>query len=454
MVALPEEAEVPDGETDSVDLRVGRLTLARRAVLIVLLLFTTVLVLYGVVYVARGAPVHGVIVDGLGTLPPAVDDSLFERTLDLHSGARFVDGNTTEILLDGDNTFGRLWEDLRAAGISVTLQMYYFTPGAVADSIAGILAERARSGVRVLLLLDAFGARTVSHGWTDSLRAAGARIAYLRPLRWFRLDRLSHRSHVRSVVVDGRIGYTGGFGMSDLWLGDGRSTDQWRETNIRIMGPAVPQLQAAFMTGWVEATGELLTGDAYFPATTVVGGTRAGLVFFAPSVGSAAAERFLALSMTGARRTLYISNAYFVPDDQFRRMLAEAAGRGVDVRVLTAGRETDINTARYASRASYDELLRAGVRVFEYRPTMMHAKTFVVDGLYASIGSLNFDSRSISYNDEVSAIVLDRATGAAMNDVFMRDLSLSDEIKLESFSRRSFWERLLEFGASLISTLL
>src|SRR3712207_4246366 len=262
------------------------------------------------------------------------------------------------------------------------MQMYYALPSNVADTVKARLIDRARSGVRVLLLLDAFGTQTLTDGWRDSLSAAGVQIARLRKLRWYSLHNAADRSHVRAVVIDGRIGYTGGFGLADYWLGDGRRDGQWRETNVRFEGPAVAQLQAAFAAAWAEARGELLTGDVFFPRETFrspAGGTRAGLLFTAPTSGSTPAERFLALSIAGARRTLYIANSYFVPDDDFRRLLIDAARRGVDVRVLTAGEKTDVKTTWYAGRARYEELLRAGVRIYEYAPTMMHAKSMVVD---------------------------------------------------------------------------
>jgi cardiolipin synthase len=442
-------------ELADIDIRVGKVSVGRAIGLSLFLLLLTLLVLFGVLYVARGSPVHGVVVEGLRALPPSVDDPVFARTMELHAGARLLEGNNIEILLDGNGTFPKMWSDIRQARRSLTVQMYYCTPGALADTVARILAERSRAGVRVLMLLDAFGCRTMQRRWLDSLQAAGVDVQHLRPLKWYKLDRLSHRSHVRSVVVDGQIGYAGGFGFGDPWLGDGRAPDQWRETNVRATGAIVAQLQAAFMAGWAEATGELMAGELYFPSEPPVsGGVRAAMIHFAPTQGSAAAERFLALSIASARRTLYIANSYFVPDVQFRRMLKDAVRRGVDVRVLTAGEKTDEMVTLFAARARYEELLAAGVRIYEYRPTMMHAKAFVVDGRWSSIGSLNFDNRSMSYNDEANAVMLDQEFGAKMDSLFMTDLSHSDEMRLETFRRRPWWCKLMEFGANLISDLL
>ena len=261
---------------------------------------------------------------------------------------------------------------------------------------------------------------------------------------------------MRVVVVDGRVGYTGGFGLADYWLGNGHAEDEWRETNARFEGPTVAELQAAFASGWAEAAGELITGDVFFPPQSFAsaGSVRAALLHSVPTIGSTPAERFLALSITGARRTLYISNSYFVPDDDFRSLLVRAAQRGVDVRVLTAGDKSDVKTTLYAGRARYPELLKGGVRVYEYQPTMMHAKTFVVDGIWSTVGSLNFDNRSLVFNNESNIITLDEGVGAVLDSLFMDDLRYSKEIKLEEFNRRSLVEKMLEWGASSLQRVL
>ena len=261
---------------------------------------------------------------------------------------------------------------------------------------------------------------------------------------------------MRAIVVDGRVGYTGGFGLADYWLGDGRHEEQWRESNVRFEGPAVAQLQATFAAGWAEATGELLTGDLFFPAVSFAsaGTVQAGLLHSIPTIGSTPAERFLALSISAARQRLYIANSYFVPDDDFRELLIRAAKRGVDVRVLTAGDKSDVKTTLYAGRARYAELLKGGVRVYEYRPTMMHAKTFVADGIWATIGSLNFDNRSLVFNNESNVVTLDERVGAQMDSLFLEDLRYSDEIKLPGFERRAWSEKLLEWGANSLQRLL
>jgi cardiolipin synthase len=410
----------------------------------------------GVEYTVRGTPLVRVTAIGDHGGPPAVSDSLFERTMELFTGTRLEPGNQIEILANGNQTYPRLWQDLRAARQSITLQMYYCTPGRAADTLKAIVSERARAGVRVLFLHDAFGSQHLTAGYMDSLRAAGVQVAVFRPVHWYSLHKAQSRSHIRVVVVDGRIGYTGGFGIDDKWLGDGHHADQWRDTNVRFVGPAVAELQATFAAGWVEATGQLITGDVFFPAGEQAPRAvqLAGLFHSAPTIGSTPAERFLALSIASARQRVYITNSYFVPDEDFRHLLIQAARRGVDVRVLTAGPRTDVKTTRWAGRRYYAELLRGGVRIYEYQPTMMHAKTIVTDGLWSSIGTMNFDNRSIAFNDESNLLVLDAGVGAAMDSLFRDDLRYAKEIRWPELRERGWWEHVLEWGASLWSRLL
>jgi cardiolipin synthase len=294
-------------------------------------------------------------------------------------------GNRVELALDGDGTFPRLWDDLRSAQQSIVIQNYYKQSGYVADTLGRILLERAAAGVRILLLYDAFGTSSISAERLAAFRAAGIQAVPFRPFRLSTLWVVQNRSHVRAIVIDGQIGWTGGFGIDDKWLGDGRTNGAWRETNVRFAGPAVLQLEAAFAAAWAEATGVLITGRTT-PNPHADGVTMAGLLHTSPTLGSTAAERFLALSIAGAQRTLYITNAYFAPDHNFVDLLVRAARRDVDVRLLVGGPRTDIRMARQAGRARYERLLAAGVRIYEWQPSTLHAKTFVVDGLWSSVG--------------------------------------------------------------------
>lgn len=420
------------------------------------IILVSLLALIGLLSITRGTPLRSVVYASRAK-PPAVSDSSFRDLMALFIGVQLEPGNRVEQLLNGDGTYPRLWADLHSAQRTITVQMYYSLPGKVADTLAAVLSERVRAGVRVLLLLDAFGSQTLKKSWADGLKKAGVEVRLLRRLRWYSIHNASDRSHVRVVVVDGRIGYTGGFGLADYWLGNGHAKEQWRESNVRFEGPSVMQLQAAFAAAWAEATGELLVDDAFFPRRGfhVWAGTKSAALFFAsPTTGSTSAERFFALTIAGATRTLYLTNSYFVPDDDFRDLLNAAAARGVDVRILTVSKETDVRTTWYAGRARYESLLRGGVRIFEYQPAMMHAKTIVADAIWSSIGSMNFDNRSLAFNNESNIVVWDRAFGAEMDSTFVDDLRNSREIKLPEFRHRPWAERLVELGATAFSRLL
>jgi cardiolipin synthase len=411
------------------------------------------LALVGFLHVTRGTAVRhvrGVATDGV---PIGVSEPQFPLVVTMMTGAWMAEGNRVELALNGDGTYERLWADLRSARHSITLQLYYGAPGRMADTLSRILVDRARAGVRVFVLYDAFGTVDIPPDERDTLRAAGVIVQPFRPIRLSTLHLAQNRSHVRGIVIDSRIGWTGGFGIDDKWFGNGRTDGSWRETNVRFEGPAVRQLQAAFAAAWVEATGVLFTGRATLDPQAN-GVAAAALLHTSPTLGSTAAERFYALSIAGARKTLYITNSYFAPDPNFIELIAAAARRGVDVRLLTAGARTDVNIVRLAGRAWYETLLGAGVRVYEWQPTTLHAKTFVVDGEWSTIGSMNFDNRSMALNDEATLMVLDRTIGEEMNRMFVSDLQHSEEITIEAFRRRSRFERIAERMARAVTRLL
>lgn len=419
-----------------------------RALVIVVLALAWI----GFLHLTRGTAVRNV--RGVTTeVPIGVAEPEFPVAVTMLAGATLAPGHRVEVMLDGDNTYEPLWQDLRSARRSITLQLYYGSPGRMASTLSEILRERTAAGVRVFLLYDAFGTADIPADEVRKLRAAGVQVAPFRPLRMSKLHLAQHRSHVRGIVIDGRIGWTGGFGIDDKWFGDGRTNGSWRETNVRFEGPAVRQLQAALAAAWAEATGVLYVGRATL-APAEGGTATAGLLHTAPTLGSTSAERFMALSIAVARKTLYITNAYFAPDVNFVEMLAAAARRGVDVRILTAGPRTDVNIVRFAGRAHYATLLAAGVRIYEWQPTTLHAKTFVVDGEWSTIGSMNFDNRSMALNDEATLMVLDREVGQQMDRIFLADLQYAAEITAASFAQRPWLQRLAEWGANWLSRVL
>ena len=422
------------------------MTLGNAAFLLVGLL-AGIFALIGLLDAVKGTPVKRVVGFGGVTLPSVRDDA-FLPSMELASRTELYEGNRAEFFWNGDQTYPRLWSDLRAAKGSITFQMYWCKPGRMADQLAEILIERARAGVEILLLYDAWGSSWKRH-YVQRLQDAGVRAKKFRPLHLLALNIINHRAHIRVVCIDGRIGWTGGFGIDDKWFGNGRSKGQWRDSNVRFTGPAVSQLQSAFTACWAETSGELLVGERLYPVNDENtderdGPLTAGLLHGSPSVGSTEAERFFALSIASARERLYITNSYFVPDGDFRKLLCDAARRGVDVRILTVSDETDVKSTWYAGRARYEQLLRAGVRVFEYQPTMIHAKTLVVDGFWSAIGSMNADNRSLSFNEETVLLMLNADASRTLESHFMEDLKHSREILLDEFSGRGAIERLKE----------
>lgn len=417
-----------------------------------LIVLVSAFALIGFLYVTRGTAVRHVQGVGAGGTPVGVSEPEFPLSVTMHTGAWLAPGNRVEVLFNGDGTYPRLWQDLRWAQRAITLQLYYGNTGRMADTLLEIVVERAKVGVQVYLLYDAFGTIDIPADHREALRKVGVIVQPFRPIRLSTLHLAQNRSHVRGIVIDGRVAWTGGFGIDDKWFGDGRSSGSWRETNVRFEGPAVRQMQAAFAAAWVEATGVLFTGRAILPEHD--DGVLAGLLYTSPTIGSTPAERFFVVFIAGARKTLYITNSYFAPDRSFIKQLADAAQRGVDVRILTGGPTTDVNAARFAGRAHYETLLAAGVRVYEWKPTVLHAKTFVVDGEWVTIGSMNFDNRSMALNDEATLIVQDLAIGKQMDQAFFDDLHHSHEVTLERFRGRPWFEKLTEKAADSIRRLL
>lgn len=408
------------------------------------LVFTVI----GIRFVTRGTPVKRVQASTRASEAAPIEDSRFLANLELLAKVDLLPGNTVELCTCGDETYPRLWDDMRRAHRSITLQMYYAQPGRVADTFHAIMCERAKAGVKVLFLRDAFGAQKLKGEYLASLERAGVEVATFRPVNWWALEKAYTRSHIRVATCDATVGWTGGFGIDDKWLGNGRTHDQWRDTTARFTGPAVAQLQATFAAGWAEATGSLLTGDAFFPADRDAvevedprAGVMAGVLHVAPTIGSTAAERFVALVIASARTRLWITNAYFVPDVDFVGLLTHAVERGTDVRLLVPCEESDAKSVLYASRAAYPLLLRGGVRIFEYQPAMHHAKSLVADSLFGAVGTMNFDNRSLAFNDETMLAFHHAATAQRLEQVFEEDLGYSREITLREYEAFPAWQR-------------
>jgi cardiolipin synthase len=383
----------------------------------------------------------------------AVDDPQFARTMGSLLGPPLQGGNTLKTLNNGDEMFPAMLDAIRGARASITLETFIYNKGEIGGRFTDALEERARAGVHVHLLIDPVGSERMDQACLRRLEAAGAQVQLYHPLRWFDLSsaaRLNNRTHRKLLVVDGRIGFTGGAGISDEWLGNAQSPEHWRDTGYRITGPAVAQLQAAFVDHWIETCGVVLQGDDYFPMLAPTGEPVAQVFKSGPTgSGSESMQLVYLLSFAAARHEIRIGTAYFVPDDLTIRALLEARRRGVRVRIIVPGPLNDVPISRNASRALWGDLLKAGVEFHEYQPTMYHVKLLIIDGLWVSIGSANLDNRSFRLNAEANLNVLDAAFAAEQARMFDDDLTRSRPVSYEQWQRRPLGEKLKEHTAAL-----
>ena len=383
-----------------------------------------------------------------------VRDLAFRQTMHALTGAPLTEGNQIEILKNGDQIFPSMLAAIRGAKKTINLEFYIYWDGQIGRTFAEALAERARAGVTVKVILDAVGSSAMSQSLIDFLARNGIDMEWYHPLRWYTISRFNHRTHRKLLIVDGMVGFSGGVGIADDWLGNADSKDHWRETVVRVEGPVVPQMQFAFIDNWVKSRGELLTGLDYFPAGEPKGDHLTQVLKSSPSEGSSTVKLLYIVSIVSAIKSIYISSAYFVPDRDTTRALEGAVRRGVDVRVIVPGEFVDVAIARQASRWHYAFLLARGIRIFEYQPTMMHAKTMVVDGIWSTVGSSNFDDRSFRLNDEVNVNIYDEGIAQQMEAMFMEDLQRSEEITGLKWFRRPRWSRIKEALADVLKPQL
>jgi cardiolipin synthase len=380
--------------------------------------------------------------------PYGVDSPEFRRSLDA-LGTEVVPGNRSDILSNGAEIFPSMLDAIRNATASVNIEIYLFDDGKTATAFAQALAEKARQGIPVRLLIDGVGARL---GALESLmEAAGVKVRIYRPLRIYSITRIGNRTHRKIMTVDGRIGFCGGVGIDDRWSGDARNPREWRDVMIRVEGPVVGELQSIFMEDWLHTTGEVLYGDAQFPPQTPAGDMQAQAVAASRTDQSSMAKLLYYMAIQAARRRIWIENAYFVPDRQIRKGLIDAVARGVEVKVLVPGEHIDIPAIRMASRYHYGELLDGGVEISEYLPTMMHNKVMVVDGIWSTIGSINFDNRSMRKNAEANVAVYDRGFARLLEEMIENDLLSSERFTKEKWKKRGLPARFGELFFWLFS---
>ena len=380
-----------------------------------------------------------------------LDQAAFFPTIEAHTDAPILAGNRIDVLRNGDETFPVMLREIKHAKFTITMAQYLYKDGALAHEFAEAFADRCRAGVSVNILLDHHRSEKASSDM-KMMKNAGCNVEYFRRVKaegiifpW-KLLRYNYRSHRRILVIDGRVGFTGGYGISDPWLGDGRTPEHWRDTNARIEGPAVKFLQAGFAESWLETTGVVIGGKGFFPPLEPFGDVPAQIVKSSPTGGSFQSYMLFLLSINSAKKSIAITNPYFIPDNVMTETLVKAVARGVRVSVLVPAK-IDNQLTYTVSRARYGPLLRGGVQIFEYQVSLLHAKTMVVDGVWATIGSTNFDNRSFALNQEINLTVYDRVVATRLEEIFRQDLNYAKQISYEEWQSRGIYERLVDLFA-------
>ena len=379
-----------------------------------------------------------------------VESPEFVATVAGASGSPFLAGNSLELLNNGDAFYPPMLAAIEGAEHSITIEAYIYWAGEIGNVFARALAERAKAGCRVTILLDAIGSASIGAEILEVLEAGGCQVAWYNPIRWYTLGRFNNRTHRKSLIVDGEVAFTGGAGIADHWRGNARGPDEWRDMQIRLEGPAVVPLQTGFAHNWQQTTGELLSGDAYYPIIGRRGPLAVQTLLSSPETGASNVRTMYYLSIVCARESIYIANPYFVPDPVAIETLIEARQRGVDVRIMVSGIRNDNWLARHNSVRLFGRLLAAGIEVQEFNRTMLHHKTMVVDRRWVTLGTANFDNRSFAHNEESNVCVFDRALAEQLHDVFADDLSGCEQVTLERWRRRGAWARVQEVAAAFL----
>jgi cardiolipin synthase len=371
----------------------------------------------------------------------SIDDPQFLRSMGSLFGAPLVGGNTTTELINGDRIFPAMLEAIRGAQRTITFETFIYWSGEIGREFADALVDRARAGVKVHVLLDFVGSARMEKGLIKKMTDAGCEVVKFHPLRWYHLSRFNNRTHRKLLVVDGRVGFTGGVGIGDEWTGDAQDAQHWRDTHFRVVGPVVAQMQATFMTNWIKARSQVQHSEPYFPALENAGSQYAQMFHSSPEEGSEDIRLMYLLSIAAARRTLFLEQAYFLPDDLVTDMLVAAAQRGVRIEVVVPGPLIDTKLVRRASQSRWGRLLQAGIRIYEFQPTNFHCKIMVADGRWSSVGSTNFDSRSFRLNDEANLNVYDAPFATQLERTFEADKKRSREITYEAWKNRPAYEK-------------
>jgi cardiolipin synthase len=365
-------------------------------------------------------------------------------------GPALLSGNRVEALHNGDQIFPAMLEAIRSAEKTITFETYIYWSGEIGKEFADALSQRARAGVKVHVLLDWVGTGKLDSTYLEEMRAAGVELERYHPIRWYTLARINNRTHRKLLVVDGKVGFTGGVGIADLWLGNAQSKDHWRDSHFRLTGPAVGQMQATFTDNWIKTRAEVLYGDDYFPQLNPVEDTIAQVFRSSKGEGSESVRLMYLLSIASATKSIRLEAAYFVPDDLAIATFVEARKRGVQIEIIVPGPYTDAVVVQSASRSRWPELLDAGVEIYEYQPTMYHCKVMIVDEVWVSVGSTNFDDRSFRLNDEANLNIYDAQFAREQVAVFEQDKLRCRRVARAEFKKRSSLQKLLDESAGLL----
>jgi len=383
--------------------------------------------------------------------PPAPGTPDFARLVEALTIAPLRQGNRVTVLRNGCEIFPAMLEAIRAAEQTINFATYVYWTGSIAPEFAEALAERAEAGVEVNVLLDAVGAAKMDRSLVDRLERSGATVAWFRPPRWYTLHKLNNRTHRKILVVDGRVGFTGGVGIAEEWTGDGEDPGHWRDTHVKVEGPAVRDLLGGFLDNWAEATRCILSGGEHLPDVQgFEDGVQVQVTRSTAEKGSTDAEHLFYAAIACARERIWVTTSYFAPRRAFVEALCAASARGVDVRVLTNGPHIDKQVVRQAGHLTYERMLACGGRIFEYQRTMLHAKVLIVDANWATVGSINFDNRSFALNDELDLSVRDRAVVAELERHFRTDLDDAVELDLAAWRARPAVVRARELASAAI----
>jgi cardiolipin synthase len=380
----------------------------------------------------------------------AIESPEFLTTVAGASGSPFLDGNALELLNNGDAFYPPMLAAIEGAQTSITVEAYIYWAGEIGRQFAVALAGRARAGVKVKILLDAIGSASIGNEILEILERGGCQVAWYNPIRWYSIGRFNNRTHRKSLIVDGRVAFTGGAGIADHWRGNARGPDEWRDMQIRLEGPAVVPLQTGFAHNWQQTTGELVSGSDYYPAIDAAGPLAVQTLLSSPETGASSVRTMYYLSIVCARKSILIANPYFVPDPVAIDTLIDAKRRGVDVRIMVSGIRNDAWVARHNSVRLFGKLLDAGIEIQEYNHTMLHQKTMVVDGRWVTIGTTNFDNRSFAHNEESNVCVFDRRIAEHLQEIFEADVRGCDRVTPERWRRRGAWARAQELLAAFL----